>query len=152
LHALDEVAVGKFDQVYGALASPSLRGPWLRSLVEVCGNATFVVLQPTHGDRETALRAGVPVERLAMGLVSFVAYDAPLPGEAPYSDPATPLAFWFPPLAPSRFSHPDSPTRGVVEALCHGGLPAKRHKDIVRASAFPVATMMVYLTALEASN
>jgi ketopantoate reductase len=153
LHALDEVVAKRFDQVYIALASPSLRGPWLRSLVEACGAATVVVLQPTHGDREIALRAGVPVERLVMGLVSFVAYEAPLSGESPYPGPMpNPLAFWFPPLSPSRFSGPDSRTNGVVEALRQGGLPAKRHKDIGRASAFPIATMMVYLTALEASD
>ncbi len=146
----EEVAKHRFDQVYLTVPSPAVRGPWLPELVSRLGDATVVALQPSPDDRLVVLASGVPEGRLVSGMISFVSYAAPLPEEPPLPRPG--MAFWFPPLSPSRFSGPPEAAAAVVETLARGGLPAKLHPHVPSAVAFPTAMLMAYLTALEAAG
>lgn len=150
--SLEEIAARRFDQVYITLPSNAVRGAFMTELAAALGTdpdgATLVSLQPMADDREAILAAGVPESRLVSGMISFIAYAAPLEGEARFPRPG--MAYWFPPLSPSPFSGPDARTRAVVALLTRGGLPARRHRDVPRAVGFPSVIGMAYLTALEA--
>jgi 2-dehydropantoate 2-reductase len=148
--AFDELRAQTFDQVYLTVASPSVREPWVKDLVSATKDATIVALQPGGDDREAIVAAGVTEDRLISGLISFISYAAPLRGETRFTRPGT--AYWFPPVAPSRFSGPPDRLRRVIEALDRGGLPAKRHRDIPHLVSFPTAILMAYLVALEAAG
>ena len=145
----DEVAAGRWDQVYLTVSSTALRGPWLAGLARAVGDATVISLQPGIEDRKVVL-AHVPDERLVSGLISLISYAAPLPGETRFPEPG--MAYWFPPLSPSPFSGPSARVDAVVAALRAGGLPAKRHPNVPGLAGFPSAVMMPYLVALEASG
>lgn len=145
---IDEVASRTFDQVYLTVSSPALRGPWLGELVRAIGTSTtLVALQPGQDDLEVILAAGASREQVVSGVITLISYAAPLPGETRFSSPG--MAYWFPPLAPSRVSGSEPRVRAVVELLEAGGLPAKRHPDVPRFAAFPTAMLMPFLVALE---
>lgn len=143
----DEVAARRFDQVYVTVSSPALRGPWLADLIAATGDATIIALQPGREDRDTIVAAGASGDRLVSGMITLISYAAPLPGEARFARPG--MAYWFPPGSPAPFSGPAERTAAVVALLRKGGLPAKRHHDVPRATAFPSAILMAYLVALE---
>jgi len=142
---IDEVAARQFDQVYLTVSSAGLTGPWLAELIAATGDATIVALQPGDDDRTVLRAAGVPDARLVSGMLTLVSYAAPLPGETRFPRPG--MAYWFPPLAPSPMSGPRA--GAAVAALRAGHLPAKRHRDVPRAAAFPSAILMPLLVALE---
>jgi Ketopantoate reductase PanE/ApbA len=143
----DEVAARRFDHVILTVSSPALRGPWLGELIAAAGDATIVALQPGRDDRDTIAAAGAPADRLVSGMITLISYAAPLPGETRFSKPGT--AYWFPPMSPAPFSGPAERVAAIVALLRAGGQPAKRHKDVPAAVAFPSAILMAYLVALE---
>jgi 2-dehydropantoate 2-reductase len=145
----EEVAASRWDQVFLTVSSTALRGPWLPGLARAAGDATVVSLQPGIEDRTHVLQY-VPEDRLVSGLISLIAYAAPLPGETRFPEPG--MAYWFPPLSPSPFSGPRARVDAVVAALRAGGQPAKRHPDVPGLAGFPSAIMMPYLVALEAGG
>lgn len=146
----DEVAARRFDQVYLAVSSPALGGPWLAELIAATGDATIVTLQPGQDDREVLLAAGVPVDRLVSGMITLISYAAPLPGETRFPRPG--MAYWFPPMAPCPMSGPRERAAAVVGALRAGKLPARLHPDVLRVAAFPPAILMPLLVALETAG
>jgi hypothetical protein len=144
-----EVAKERWDQVYLTVSSTALRGPWLEELAAATGNATVVLLQPGLDDRVYGGQR-VGEGRLVQGMISLISYHAPLPGETRFPRPG--MAYWFPPASPSPMSGPAARRDAVVAALRAGGLPARAHRDVARASAFPTAVMMPLLVALEESG
>jgi 2-dehydropantoate 2-reductase len=146
----DEVAARTFDQVYLTVSSPALSGPWLAELIAAIGDATVIALQPGQDDRDTILAAGASADRLVSGMITLISYAAPLPGETRFPRPG--MAYWFPPMAPAPFSGPAERVAAVVALLRKGGQPAKRHKNVPQAVAFPSAILMTYLVALEAAG
>jgi 2-dehydropantoate 2-reductase len=148
LSTLEEVKAGHWDQVYLCMSSTGLRGEWLGPFAAAIGNATVVVLQPALEDRDY-VRRFVPTERLVTGMISIVAYHAPLDGE---SFPESGTAYWAPTLAPTPFSGPEPRTADVVHALRRGGQPAKIAADVASAVAFPGGSFMAALTALETAD
>ncbi len=145
----EEAAARRFDQVYLTVSSAGLSGPWLAALVAAIGDATVVGLTPSPDDRALLFAAGVQPEHLVDGLISLVSYHSPLDGE-PADTPAG-TTYWFPPASPCLLSG-SARVDDVVAALERGGMPARRHPDVPRMSAFPNAAFMVYLTALEAAG
>jgi 2-dehydropantoate 2-reductase len=145
----DEVAAGRWDQVYLTMSSTALRGGWLPGLARASGDATVIALQPGLEDRAVVLEH-VAEERLVTGLISLIAYAAPLPGETRFAEPGN--AYWFLPLSPSPFSGPRARVDAVVAALRAGGMPARRHPDVPGFAGFPSAILTPYLVALEASG
>jgi hypothetical protein len=146
----DEVAARRFDQVYLTVSSPALAGPWLGELIAALGDATIVMLQPGPDDHARLIAAGAAPARLVSGLITLIAYAAPLAGETRFPRPGT--AYWFPPLAPSPLSGPPDRTAGVIAALRAGKLPAKRHRDARTSGALLSAAVMPYLVALETAG
>jgi 2-dehydropantoate 2-reductase len=137
-----------WDQVYLTVSSPALRGPWLDELARDTGDATIVKLQPGLGDR-AYLEQRIAPARIVDGMINFLSYHAPLPGETRFAAPG--MAYWlFPGKAP--FSGADARVAAVVEALAAGGLPAKRVRDVPRTSALPGAILGAFIAALEAAG
>jgi len=147
---IDEVRARTFDQVYLTVSSSALRGPWLADLVGAIGDATILALQPGQDDLDVILAAGAVRERVVSGVITLISYAAPLPGETRFPGPG--MAYWFPPLAPSRISGETTRAVPVIELLARGGLPTKRHRDVPKFAAFPTAMMMPFLVALEAGG
>ncbi|HEU4731437.1 MAG TPA: hypothetical protein VFT22_26265 [Kofleriaceae bacterium] len=65
--------------------------------------------------------ANVDPRRIIDGMIGFLAYHAPLPGETRFAEPG--VAYWFPP-APSPFS--GERAGALIAALRRGKLPARR--------------------------
>ena len=146
----DEVAARKFDQVYVAVSSPALRGPWLAELIAATGDATILALQPGQDDLATFVAAGATRERIVSGALTLISYHAPLPGETRFAKPG--MAYWFPPLAPCPISGAPERVAAVLAVLRAGKLPVRRHADVPSFAAFPTAVMMPSLVALEAAG
>lgn len=139
-----EVAAGTWDQVWLSVSSPALKGPWLPELLAAAGEATLIMLQPGLEDRDLLL-SHWPEERLVTGLIAFIAYQAPMPGEARFTEPG--VAYWFPPMGPSPFGGLDAGR--VVDALTAGGCPAVRKTEVARQAAWPSASLNLHVAALE---
>jgi 2-dehydropantoate 2-reductase len=118
----EEVAARRYDQVWLCVASPALRGPWLSELLRACGDATIVLLTPGIEDR-TLVSAHVPEARIVTGLITLIAWAAPLPGER-LPEGASGTAFLLPPLAPIPFSAQGNGADAAAKGLRTGGCPA----------------------------
>ncbi len=162
LTSSDEVAARRWDQVWLCVSSTGLRGgadspeapSWLDALLPAIGDATIVSLQPDLGDR-AFLTHRVPGSQLVTGLISFAAYQHPLPGaprrRAVKSD-APGVAFYEPPLGPNLFSGERARVDAVVAALRRGGGPARRVKDVPKTMAFSSAMLIPGVAALEVAG
>ena len=143
---LAEVA-GAFDQVYLTVSSTALKaGTWLAELARATGDATVVVLQSNLDDRAfVAERFGA--DRIVDGIINFLSYHAPLPGETRFAEPG--MAYWF---FPGKAPFSGARAGDVVAALAAGKLPVKRVQDVARTAAFPSAVLSAFVAALEASS
>lgn len=142
-----EAAGARWDHVYLTVSSTALRsGTWLAELAAATGDATIVFLQPNLGDR-AFLTSIVEPRRVVDGMIAFLSYHAPLPGETRFAEPG--MAYWLPP-APSPFS--GERAADVVSALRKGKLPARRVRDVTAAAPFQTAVLYAYLAALEGAG
>ncbi len=145
-----EAAKGSWDQIYLAMSSSGLRaGDWLAELAPATRTATLVSLLPGLHDGAYVARF-IPPTRIVSGLISFISFHAPLPGDQGYPEPG--MAYWFPPLSPSPFSGPPELVAPVVAALKAGGLPSKEADDVPRISIYPGAMFCGHIAALEAAG
>jgi 2-dehydropantoate 2-reductase len=92
----------------------------------------------------------VDPQRIVSGMISFISFHAPLPGDEGYAEPG--MAYWLPPLSPSPFSGPPALVAPVVAALKAGGLPATVADDVPRMSIYPGAMFCGHIAALEAAG
>jgi 2-dehydropantoate 2-reductase len=142
-----EAAATRWDHVYLTVSSIGLTaGGWLAELAAATGDAAIVVLQPNLDDRAFVTSVVAP-DRVVDGVIGFLAYHAPLPGETRFPGPGT--AYWLPP-APSPFS--GARAAEVVAALRRGKLPAKQIRDAAAAAPFQSAVLYALLVALEAAR
>jgi len=148
LTSTEEVAAQAWDQVWLCMSSTALRrGTWFKELACVLGEeTTLVLLQPGLHDQQFALSSW-PVERLVTGLISFVSFQAPLPGET--IEPEG-VAYYLPPMSPSLFQGPQAGQ--VVGALKKGGCPGKVSSDTRKSMTQGSSVLMPHLIALELSN
>lgn len=140
-----EVAARPWDQVWFAVAGPAIEGTWVEELVAAAPGATIVSLQP--GAEAKARMRPVAGDRLVMGVIAFIAWQAPLPGEARFTEPG--VAFWYPP-GPSPFSGPRERVAPVVETLRAGGCPARAVPEMESATVFGTALLQIHVAALDA--
>ncbi|MCB9754112.1 MAG: ketopantoate reductase [Myxococcales bacterium] len=158
----DEVAARRWDQVWLCVSSTGLRGDasapedpsWLDEFVPAVGDATIVCLQPDLGDRAYLTRRA-PASQLVTGLISFVAYQHPLPGASakrPIASAAPGVAFYETWLSPNVFSGERERTREVVAALRRGGGTAKRVADVPALMAFTSSLLIPGVAALEVAG
>jgi 2-dehydropantoate 2-reductase len=145
--APQEAASTRWDQVYLTVSSTALHaGDWLAELATATGDATVVFLQPNLGDR-ARLTSLVEPRRVVDGMIGFLAYHAPLPGETRFTEPG--IAYWFPP-APNPFS--GERAADVVAALRRGKLPSRKIRDVTATAPFQSAALYAYLAALEGAH
>lgn len=142
---VEEVAASRWDQVWLAVSATAIQGPWLEEIVSATGDASVICLQPgENGSTRVGPLAG---DRLVLGLIAFISYQAPLPGETRF--PTAGIAFWFPPT-PSPFSGPEARVRPIVDALKRGGCPAAIAEDTDRQAVFGSALLQTHVAALDA--
>lgn len=146
------------DGIFLCVSSTALRqGPWLSELATAAPQATVVTLQPGLEDRAYVIEtlttaigsddAAAAEERVVSGLIGFMSYTAPLPGD-PIDIPGT--AYWVPPLTDLPFS--GQRAEAVVELLRRGGLAAKRHADVAARLAFAGPLLQMQIVALECAG
>lgn len=140
----EEVRATRWDQVWLAVSSTAIEGPWLEEILAATGDATVVCLQP--GPEGRARVAPLAGGRLVTGIIGFIAYQAPLPGETRFREPG--IAFWYPP-GPSPFAGPADRVRPVVDALRKGGCPAAVTPSTDAAATFGSALLQVHVAALD---
>lgn len=142
----EEVRAERWDQLWLAISSPALRGPWLGELVAAVPEATVVCLTPGIDSRRI-MEEHLPSERLVMGLISLISYQAPLPGEERFAEPG--MAWWFPPRGASPFAGPPDAVQAVVRTLRGGGQPARAVAEVEQRAALASTMLMPQLLALE---
>ncbi len=141
LSAPAEVSKRRFDQIWLAVPSNTLHGPWLPELLRATGDATVVALAPES-------EGNVPPERRVLGVITFVAWQRPLPGEAG----ETGVAFWFPPLARVPLSGPKERVDAVYALLEAGGLRPQRVEDAGKMAAPLTALLMATVAGMESAG
>ena len=150
ISSLDELDVGGYDQVWLSISSTALRSEMVEAFLAKLSSSgqhapILVSLLPGLDDRNWVLER-YPEAKLINGMISLIAYWAPLNGE-PSVSPG--WAFYFPPFGPSPFSGPTDAVNAVLRVLKAGKQPAVAHPDVTGMSAFPTAVMMPLLAALE---
>jgi len=144
--AADTVAGVAFDAIVLAVASPALAGAWLDGLLAASGEATILSLQPGLHDKERLL-ALLPPGRLVRGIIPFLAWSEPLPGEPPGWDG---VRLYVPPLArtPLQGADPARVAR-LVGWLRAGGQPAVASDAVDRQIALGAALLASLILCLE---
>ena len=146
----DEVAAQQWDQVWLCIPSDALAGPWLAPFLAAIGDATLVALPPGLEDRARLLEsAALDEAQLVTGQITFMAWQAPLPGEAASRYPEPGTAYWFAPGSPSNFDGPSPRVEAVVAALRAGQCPARVSASTAAAIHQTVAISLPMMAALE---
>ena len=150
ISSLEDLDVAAYDQVWISISSTALRSDMVEAFLAKLSTAgedapLLISLLPGLDDRNWVLER-YPETKLINGMISLIAYWAPLEEEASV-EPG--WAFYFPPLGPSPFSGPKEGVAEVLRVLKRGKQPAVAHPDVTGMSAFPTAVMMPLLAALE---
>ncbi|HET7506192.1 MAG TPA: 2-dehydropantoate 2-reductase N-terminal domain-containing protein [Kofleriaceae bacterium] len=147
LTAPGDAAGSRWDYILLTVSSTALTsGGWLAELAAATGDAAIVFLQPNLEDRGFVTRVVDP-RRIVDGMIGFIAYHAPLPGETRFAEPG--VAYWSPP-GPSPFS--GERAGALVAALRRGKLPARQVRDVTASAPFQSAALYAYLVALESAG
>lgn len=147
------------DVVVLCVSSTALRkGTWLTDLAAAAPEATVVTLQPgiedhayiaEHLDEAQGDSPNAAAQRIVTGLIAFMSYAAPLPGET-LDRPG--VAYWVPPVTDLPFSGPPHRSQPVVDLLRRGDLPARRHADVSARAAFAGPVLQMQIIALECAG
>ncbi len=142
-------AVGAgFDQLWLCVSSTALKAGWLDAVIEAVGpDCTVVGMQPGADDKDYVL-ARCAADRLVWGLITFISYQSPLPGE----ELGEGLAYWLPPLTPNPFGGPEARARSVVDALNRGGCRARLDPAMVERTGIGGAALIPWIAALEGAG
>ncbi|MDF2446753.1 MAG: ketopantoate reductase [Moraxellaceae bacterium] len=125
-----EIAAQAWDQVWLCMSADALQSPLSREVLAAVGRATVVCLQPGP-DSAALVRAALPdPAQLVQGLITFIAYQSPLPGRP---GPAG-MAYFHSRLAPGLFSGAPDRVDAVVQALRTGGMAARRVASLDEAA------------------
>src|SRR6218665_2526920 len=145
---LDAVAAQKWDQVWLCTSSDALRTPLMQELLTRVGNATLVCLQPGPEDAALVREQLADPTQLVQGLITFISYQSPLPGE---SEPDG-ISFYLPPMAPALFSGSEVRVQPAVQALKKGGMSARAVPDLHVAAGGADGLLIPLVAALELHN
>jgi 2-dehydropantoate 2-reductase len=160
----EDAGKNRWDQVWLCIPSTALDGPWLGELCGRIGQATLVSLQPGVEDLERIARVYEPA-KIVIGLITLIAYQAPLAGESLRPG----VAYLLPPMAPIPFGPlPSSPALGheppaspdissyralrAAEALNRGGCPARVDLKTPQLAAFGTAAFVPTIAGLEVAR
>lgn len=150
LHTAPDTVRGlHWDAVVLAVASPALAGAWLDELLAACGEATVLSLQPGMHDKNRLLGL-VPAARLVRGIIPFLAWAEPLPGEpAGWSG----VRLYVPPLARTPLDGADpARVRALVQWMRAGGQPAMASASVDRQIALGSALLATLILCLELAD
>lgn len=139
-----------WDYVLLCVSATALRGDWLEPfLASLSPQTTLVMLTPGAEDL-AYLAARFPRERIIAGLISLVAWQSPLPGEAAHPPG---VAVWFPPLTKLPFWGDPARTAPLVAALEAGGAPARAAGRTIRPGG-PLASgiLTTHVAALDGAG
>lgn len=147
-HTLEQVRKQAWDMVILCMSSTGLvRDNWFEPFAQAVGEATLVSLQPGPEDRQY-IEQYIDPHMHVQGMIGFIAFQAPLPGESPM-EPG--IAYLFPPGSPSPVSGHHA--KAVAHWLNRGGLPSRHTRTPVSVTAgFPTAGLMPFLLGLEQSG
>lgn len=144
---LEALSGTPMDQVWLAVPTTGLDDTTLSTIAAVTGDALVVDLSPSVDGRP--LRA-LGRQRLVDGLVTFIAYQSPLPEVPEEAGRAPGIAWWLPPLAPTLLSGPRATAAAsVLEA---GRMPVKVVKDVQVPRAVGGAILQSVIATLEISG
>ena len=139
-----EAAQGGVDVVVLCMSYAGLQGPWLDELLTRVGDASVLSLVPGLPARAWLLER-IPEKRLMGGIITLLAYPAPMEGQD--LEPGT--AYWFPPLSPCPIDGERERAAPVVACLRAGGQPAKVSPGTIGKNAAGLAMFMPLIAALE---
>lgn len=145
----EQVQRTSWDQLWLCVSSTGLRGAWLKALLSAADGAAVITLQPGLEDRQLLLQH-VREENLITGLITFIAWQAPLPGEPALDEPG--IMYWMPPLTPLPFSGPDEPTQKILKTLRSGGVSARAVRNLPEQMAITASAMSPAMAALETAG
>lgn len=149
-HVFDDpmaAAAAGWDACVLCFPSDGLDAEWVPAFLGALGDATVLSLQPGMKDRERMGR-WVAAPKLLFGMISVVAYHAPLPGEA--SEPG--MAFWYPPGMPAGIQGPADRAAPLVAAFRKGGQPATHSPNVTNDIVLKGSALTVVIGALEAAD
>lgn len=143
-----EVARYDCDVAWLCMSSTALRGPWLEPFLASLGPRTTLVMLTPGAEDKAYLAARFPLERIVQGLITLVAWQSPLPGEAPHPPG---IAVWFPPLSKLPFRGDPTRARALVDALNRGGRKVAKFDgaDIPEVGTVASGILTAHVTALE---
>jgi 2-dehydropantoate 2-reductase len=145
-----EVASRRFDAVFLCMSATALRGSWLEPFLAALAPETTLVMLTPGAEDLAYLAARFPEQRIVAGLITLVAWQTPLPEEAPHT---AGIAIWFPPMTKLPFSGPRTLTAPIVETLKRGGAPARSSSErIARGGPLASAVLTCHVAALQASG
>lgn len=141
----EAAGAARWDQVWLTVSSTALAGPWLDALCEAVAPAVIVCFQPGMKDGQL-LAEKVGKDRVVMGMIPFIAWQAPLPGET--LDPPG-VAWYLPPFSPTPLSGPLGPVSAAVAALKAGGLAARAVDNVSKTGALGSGVLNPLIAHLE---
>ena len=142
-----EVAARQWDQVWLALSSDALHSELATQVLAAVGKATVICLPPGISDGDF-VRRYVPPAQVVQGMIPFISFHSPLPGQ---SGPEG-MAFFLPPMTPTLLAGEAGRVQQVLGALMAGGLAARAVDDFSRATAANTALFQSLIAALESNH
>lgn len=146
---LDELRAHRFDALIPAVSGPALHQPWLPDTLAAAEGAALVLLHAGMTGATDLFDTLAPDRRRAWGMIPFMAFAAPLPGQS-LPEPGT--GWWLPPLARTGFDGDREITAPLTRLLTAGGLPAAVQPGVARQGAFGTAFLSCHMAALQAGG
>lgn len=145
ISTLEEVAAGRWEQIWLCIASDALRSPLATDVLALAGTATVVCLQPGPEDGDRISAQLTDPAQMVQGLITFISYQSPLPGRAGPQG----MAYFLSALAPGLFSGEASRVQAVVQALKQGGMAARTVNDLDEAAGGAEGFLIPLVAGLE---
>lgn len=149
------VAAGTWDAVWLCMSSPAMRSAWLDPFLAALGRSpggdrtTLVSLQPGLEDLEH-LAARFPRERIVTGLITLIAYQTPLPEEAPHPPG---VAVVIPPLTRFPVRGEAARARAIADSVTRGGWKSKVLGPLEdKGGDVAGAVLLTHIVALEGAG
>jgi 2-dehydropantoate 2-reductase len=140
-----EIAAQAWDQVWLCMAADALRSPLTTAVLAAVGAATVVCLQPGPESADSVRAQLADPAQLVQGLITFISYQSPLPGQP---EPQG-MAYFLSALAPGLFSGEAAQVEAVVQALRAGGMAARPVKNLDAAASGGEGLLIPLIAALE---
>lgn len=136
---------GDYDLVILAISSPALRQLDWPELARQLQNTPILMLQPSSADL-SLLEQHFKPQQIAQGLISLIAYQAPL--QTPCMDH---IEYYLPPISMPISADIELRDR-IIQLFKQSGIAATPSPSAVAASKLPAAFLMTFLAALEQAH